>query len=140
MLLGGVEVDFPKGFKGHSDGDVLFHAVSDAILGAAGKLDIGVHFPDSSPECKDISSIRILEEAVRMMKEEGYRVQNLDCTVVMEEPKLSAYRGSITENLSRIMEVDKGSINLKGKTKEGLGEVGRGEAAEAYAAVLLEEI
>lgn len=138
MFLGGVEIDFPKGFKGHSDGDVLLHAVSDSILGAIGKADIGVHFPDTSAEYKDIPSRKILEEVLGMMKDEGLKVVNLDCTVVMEEPKISHYRERIIEEVSKIMGIDKERINLKGKTKEALGETGRGEAAESFAAVLLD--
>lgn len=139
MVLGGVEIPFNKGPEGYSDGDALLHAISDAILGAMAKGDIGTHFPDTNPKYKNISSLKILEKVKDIMKKEGFRIGNLDCVVITEEPKLSAYRNKIVNLLSKTLEVSQNKIGLKGKTSEKLGVIGQGDAISAYAAVLLEE-
>ncbi|NQT32192.1 MAG: 2-C-methyl-D-erythritol 2,4-cyclodiphosphate synthase [Candidatus Omnitrophica bacterium] len=138
MVLGGVKMDHPKGPAGHSDGDVLIHAICDAILGALGMEDIGVLFPDTDPAYKDISSIKLLRDVVNAMKERGYSVGNLDCVVIAEEPKVSPYREEIIKVLAPVLGAGEDSVNVKGKTSEKLGAIGYGEAIAAQAVVLLE--
>ena len=137
LVLGGVVIPFHKGECGHSDGDVLIHAVIDAILGAACLGDIGSHFPSSDPAYKDIESTLLLRKTVEKI-EPLYRVVNIDCTVVLERPKILDYVQTIRESLSRTAGIPLGSVSVKGKTKEGLDSAGRGKAVEAYATVLLE--
>ncbi|HEX2967290.1 MAG TPA: 2-C-methyl-D-erythritol 2,4-cyclodiphosphate synthase [Syntrophorhabdaceae bacterium] len=139
LFLGGVHIPFSKGLLGHSDGDVLIHAVSDAILGAISESDIGTHFPDSDMSIKGIQSSKILAAARELMKKRGYRIQNLDTVLITEEPKIYTYRQPIIASLAEILEVDKGLINVKGKTTEGLGFTGRREGIAAEAVVLLVE-
>lgn len=139
MILGGVEIDCDRGPEGHSDADVLLHAVCDAILGALGEDDIGTKFPDTDPEHKDRSSIEFLKTVRGIMDSKGFKISNLDAVVVTEEPKISPYRKKISEKISGILNVDPSSVNVKGKTREGLGEVGRGEAIASYSTVLLKE-
>ncbi len=137
MMIGGVNIPYPKGPKGHSDGDPLLHAVCDAIIGAMGKGDIGTLFPDSDPEYKDIPSLELLKRVAAVMKKEGYVVGNIDCTVVAEEPKIGAYRADMVLEISGALEMPGDDINIKGKTQEGLGEIGKGNAISAYAVVTL---
>ncbi len=137
MILGGVEIDFPKGSKGHSDGDVLLHAVCDALLGASGKDDIGTHFPDTDPAYKDIASSELLRKVREMMEQEGLYVNNIDCVVILEEPKLKFCREKIVTRISDILRIDKKMVNIKAKTAEGMGDIGKGDAVAAYAVVLL---
>jgi 2-C-methyl-D-erythritol 2,4-cyclodiphosphate synthase len=139
MVLGGVEIPFGKGPEGHSDGDALLHAVCDAILGALAKDDIGTRFPDTEAEYKDISSSELLRRVAGLAREEGYAVQNLDCVVVAEEPKIAPHRARITEKISGILGCPRGAVSVKGKTSEGLGPVGEGKAIAASAVVLLKE-
>lgn len=139
MFLGGVEVSRERGFLGHSDGDVLLHAVADAVLGALSKGDIGGLFPDTDESIRGISSVKILEEAACIMRREGFRLGNLDCVVVAETPKIGKYREKIARLISSVLFSEPKNISVKGKTKEGMGEVGRGEAIEAYAVVTLIE-
>jgi 2-C-methyl-D-erythritol 2,4-cyclodiphosphate synthase len=137
MVIGGVEIPFDKGPEGHSDGDVLLHAVCDALLGALGRGDIGMLFPDTDPEYKDYLSIDFLKEVFMIMKEDGYKVKNIDCVVIAEEPKISVYKEAIIQKISEM--VKSNYINVKGKTSEKLGIVGEGNAIEAYAVALLEK-
>ena len=133
LVLGGVVIPFEKGLLGHSDADVLIHAVCDALLGAAGLDDIGVHFPDTNPEFKDISSIKILERTYRLVRERNFKIVNLDSTVFADAPKISSYKVLMKEELARVLEIDAERINIKATTTEGLGFSGRGEGMAAHA-------
>jgi len=138
FLLGGVEIPFNKGELGHSDGDVLAHAVCDAILGAAGLGDIGELFPDSDPAYKDADSIELLKHAWQRVKAQGWRLANLDCVVCCEKPKILPHRDKIRSSLAKALDADPALIFVKGKTGEGLGPLGSGEAVEATAVCLIE--
>ncbi|MDR0389542.1 MAG: 2-C-methyl-D-erythritol 2,4-cyclodiphosphate synthase [Spirochaetaceae bacterium] len=140
FLLGGVELPFEKGELGHSDGDVLAHAVSDALLGAAALADIGELFPPSAPEWKDADSLTLLKRAYQKVLEAGWRLVNLDCVVSAEKPRLLPYREAIRSSLASALGVGPEAIFVKGKTNEGLGPLGTGEAVEALAVCLLEKI
>ncbi len=122
LYLGGVRIDFPHGLKGHSDGDVLLHAITDAILGALGEPDIGELFSDKDKRWRGARSGVFLEEALRRMRDQGYDVVNLDCVLIADEPKISPYKGIIRENLSKLLGVPEDRISLKGKRKEGFCE------------------
>jgi 2-C-methyl-D-erythritol 2,4-cyclodiphosphate synthase len=134
LVLGGVEIPHVRGLQGHSDADVLAHAITDAILGAASMGDIGQHFPDTDPEFKDADSIALLREVVRRVGEQGWRVEHVDATVVMERPKLAPHREAITARLS---EAVGGSVHVKATTGEGMGFVGREEGVAALAVATL---
>lgn len=136
LILGGVEIPFGKGLLGHSDADVLLHAISDAILGALGAGDIGKHFPDTDEKYRGISSLLILRRIAGLMKEMGYSLVSIDSTVIAEEPLLSPYIERIRETINREFGAD-GYISVKAKTNEGLGPVGKGEGIAAYAVCLL---
>jgi len=137
LYIGGVRIPFPKGLEGHSDGDVLLHAISDALLGALSLPDIGQIFPPSSPEFKGISSSEILRKAGEMVREKGYSVEGIDSVVVAEEPKISPYKDKMKRKIGEILGIPPDYIGIKGKTAEGKGEVGRGFAIEAYAVCVL---
>jgi len=138
FILGGVHIPFEKGLLGHSDGDVLLHALSDAILGALGKPDIGTFFSDTDAGIKGIDSSKILEKALRVMQQEKSRINNVDIVVICERPKLLPFYETIKEKLSGMLGIEKGRIGLKAKTFEGLGEIGAGNACACMASVLLE--
>ncbi|MDR2070752.1 MAG: 2-C-methyl-D-erythritol 2,4-cyclodiphosphate synthase [Treponema sp.] len=138
FLLGGVEIPAEKGELGHSDGDVLAHAVTDALLGAAALGDIGELYPPQDPAWKDADSLVLLRSAYGKALEAGWRLVNLDCVVICEKPRILPYREAIRASLAAILEVDAGSVFVKGKTAEGLGIVGGGLAVEALATALLE--
>ena len=137
LILGGIEIPFQKGLAGHSDADVLVHAICDALLGAIGQGDIGLHFPPTSPEYKDISSLKLLEKVIRWVKEKGFVVGNLDSTIVAQKPQISPYFEAMKQTLAPIMELDLDRANIKAKTPEGLGPIGHGEGIAAYAVVIL---
>jgi len=137
LVLGGVDIPFEKGLLGHSDSDVLTHAICDALLGAAALGDIGTHFPDNDPQWAGASSLDFLSRVVEMLTEKGYRVHNVDATVMAERPKLRPYVQSIRESLASALQVDVDQVNIKAKTNEGLESVGRGEAIVAQAVALL---
>jgi 2-C-methyl-D-erythritol 2,4-cyclodiphosphate synthase len=138
FLLAGVEIPSERGELGHSDGDVLAHAVIDAVLGAAGLGDIGALFPPSDPAWKDADSMVLLRSAFNLVKSSGWRLVNLDCTVCCEEPKVLPYRDNIRYALAQALEAQAEAVFVKGKTAEGLGPVGEGIAVEALAVCLLE--
>ena len=138
LLLAGVELPFKKGEAGHSDGDVLIHAVIDGLLGAAALGDIGSFFPPEDPGFKDISSRILLKRITSLIRSEKLRLVNLDCTVVLEAPRVRPFVPHIRKNLAEDLEIDEKYISIKGKTKEGLDQTGRGEAVEAYAVVLVD--
>ena len=140
FLLAGVELDFEKGELGHSDGDVLAHAVIDAILGAAGLADIGELFPPSDPQWKDADSMELLRIASQKVADSGWRIINLDCVVTAERPKILPYRDPIRLSLAKALGMEKDQVFVKGKTAEGLGPFGKGEAVEAEAICLIERI
>lgn len=139
LIIGGVAVPYKRGLLGYSDADVLCHAVTDAILGAAGLGDIGRHFPDTDPRFKDADSIRLLREAYGMVKERGFVIHNVDAVVIAEAPKLSAFIPSIAEALARTLETTPDRVNVKATTTEGLGFEGRKKGIAAWAAVTLDE-
>jgi 2-C-methyl-D-erythritol 2,4-cyclodiphosphate synthase len=134
LVIGGVEIPYEKGLLGHSDADVLLHAICDALLGAAGLGDIGRHFPDSASKYKDISSLMLLEEVNRLLDEAGFRVNNIDATIVAEKPKMAPHVPMMTANIAAAVKVNESSVNVKATTTEGLGFAGRGEGMAAYAA------
>ncbi|MBU2590400.1 MAG: 2-C-methyl-D-erythritol 2,4-cyclodiphosphate synthase [Nitrospinae bacterium] len=133
LVLGGVNIPYPQGLLGHSDADVLLHAVIDALLGAAGEGDIGQHFPDNSNAFKDISSLILLKKTGEIIKKKGYRVNNIDATVIAQAPKISSYIPKMTELISTTLGIETSSVNIKGTTTEGLGYIGRGEGIAAHA-------
>jgi len=137
LVLGGVEIPFEKGLLGHSDSDVLTHAICDALLGAAALGDMGTHFPDTDPRFKDVSSLDLLANAFGQIAALGYAVQNVDAVVLAERPRLGPYMKSIRESLAAILAIEPDQISVKAKTSEGMESVGRGEAMAAHAVVLL---
>lgn len=137
LIIGGVEIPFEKGLRGHSDADVLLHAVIDALLGAAGLGDIGLHFPDTDPQLKGVASTRLLKKTMRMVSSAGYVVGNVDTVVVAEAPPIGPHRPAIQKVLSRHLGVEGGRISIKATTTEGLGATGRGDAIAAMATVLI---
>jgi len=139
FLLGGIEIPAPRGEAGHSDGDALAHAVTDAVLGAAGLGDIGELFPPSDLAWKDADSMALLRTAFSGVKQAGWHVVNLDCVIICENPKVLPYREAIRNSLSTALEVSAERIFLKGKTAEGMGPVGKGRAVEVLALCLLEK-
>jgi 2-C-methyl-D-erythritol 2,4-cyclodiphosphate synthase len=138
LVLGGVRVDHGSGLEGHSDGDCLIHALCDALLGAAAAGDMGRHFPSSDPRWRNAPSRLFLEEAVRLVREKGYRVDNVDLTVIAQAPVLSPYLDPMRENLGRLLGLEHDAVSVKAKSTDGLGALGRGEGIAAQATVLLE--
>ena len=138
LILGGVAIPFEKGLLGHSDADVLVHSICDALLGAAGLGDIGLHFPDTEAKFKDISSVKMLEKTYKMVYEKGFKLKNLDCIIIAQEPKFSPFREEMQQNIARAMNVSTGRINIKATTTEGLGMFGRGEGIGAMCVALIE--
>jgi len=137
MILGGVTIPCEFGLEGHSDADILFHAVTDALLGAAALGDIGMHFPDTDPQWKGASSDKFLAHAVKLVRELGFTVMNVDTTVILERPKLKDYRVAIRESLARVLELELERVSVKFKTAERVGPVGEGKSAEAQAVVTI---
>lgn len=141
LLLGGVEIPFDKGLRGHSDADALLHAICDALLGAAGAGDIGRHFPDNDPAYKNISSVILLERVKRIIEAKNIVINNVDATVIMEKPKIASYSEAMVKNIARSLNISEAAVNIKAKTNEGMGFVGRNEgiAVLATACVTREE-
>lgn len=140
LILGGVAIPFEKGLLGHSDADVLVHAVNDALLGAAALGDIGTHFPDTDIKYKDISSILLLKEVKKILNEAGYKVVNIDSVICAERPKLSPYINEMRENIADALTIDKNRVSIKATTTEKLGFEGREEGISSQAVCLIEEI
>ncbi|TES88687.1 MAG: 2-C-methyl-D-erythritol 2,4-cyclodiphosphate synthase [Desulfobacteraceae bacterium] len=138
LVLGGVAIPFEKGLFGHSDADVLIHAVCDALLGAAGLGDIGLHFPDTDPEYKDISSIKILVKTYELVSSKNFKIINLDSTIFADAPKISPYREAMQKNIARTIEIEPECVNVKATTLEGLGMIGKGEGIGAMCVVLIQ--
>ncbi len=139
LVLGGVEIPYAKGLLGHSDADVLLHAICDAILGAIGEGDIGKHFPDSDPAYKGISSVKLLRQVNTLAESMGYVIGNLDATVVAQRPKLAPHIPAMRSVIAETLECDPGRVNIKATTTEELGFAGRGEGIATYAVVLMEK-
>ena len=139
LILGGVKIDYEKGLLGHSDADVLLHAVSDALLGAAGLGDIGRHFPDTDPKYKGADSLMLLREVYRKISEKGFRVGNIDVTMIAQKPKLKDFIPQMQENIAAAVNVAPDRVNVKATTEEKLGFTGSGEGMACHAVCLLEE-
>jgi 2-C-methyl-D-erythritol 4-phosphate cytidylyltransferase/2-C-methyl-D-erythritol 2,4-cyclodiphosphate synthase len=139
LILGGVEIPFKKGLYGHSDADALIHAICDALLGAAAADDIGRHFPDNDPEYKNISSIILLRKVKKIIEEKGFSINNVDATIVMEMPKLAPYISEIVSNIADVLNIAKIYVNIKAKTNEGMGFIGRNEGIAVFAIATLAE-
>jgi 2-C-methyl-D-erythritol 2,4-cyclodiphosphate synthase len=137
LIIGGVEIESPFGALGHSDADVLLHAICDALLGAVGIGDIGTHFPDTDPAYKNADSKNLLKESFRLIKEKGFLVGNIDCTVLLEQPKLSPYISDMTKVVAAILETRKDQISIKATRGEKIGFIGRGEGIKAYCTLLI---
>jgi 2-C-methyl-D-erythritol 2,4-cyclodiphosphate synthase len=137
LMLGGVHVEYERGGDGHSDADALLHAISDAILGALCEGDLGVHFPDSDPQWRGVSSSQLLSQVVSLAHERGKHIVNVDATIMIEQPKMRPYILSMRENIAEIMGVELACIRVKAKTAEGLDAVGQGLAVSAQAVVLI---
>jgi 2-C-methyl-D-erythritol 2,4-cyclodiphosphate synthase len=138
LWIGGIQIPSSRGAVGHSDADVLIHAICDALLGAANLRDIGYHFPDSDPELKGIDSKILLKKTMEILRKEGYELGNLDSTICLQQPKLNPHIPEIQKRLSETMEVNSGQISVKATTTEKLGFVGEGKGISAYATVLIE--
>ena len=138
LILGGVEIPYGKGLLGHSDADVLVHAVMDALLGAAALGDIGKHFPDTDPEYEGISSIRLLEHVGRPLDEKGYVIENIDATIIAQRPKMRPYIDQMRENIAEALKIETDQVNVKATTEEGLGFTGSGEGISSQAVCALE--
>lgn len=139
LILGGVHIEFPKGLLGHSDADVLAHAIGDALLGAAGLGDLGKYFPNTDMLYKGISSLKILGEINRLILKDNLRIINIDSVILAQEPKIDPYREKMKENIAAALEISAKQVNVKATTTESLGSIGRREGISAYAVVLLQE-
>lgn len=137
LIIGGVEIEYDKGLLGHSDADVLLHAVSDAVLGAAALGDIGKHFPDTDEKFKGADSLLLLKECVRLVRNEGYIIENIDATIIAQAPKMSPYIENMRENICTACNIDINQVNVKATTEEKLGFTGAGEGISASAVCLL---
>ncbi|MEX2455762.1 MAG: 2-C-methyl-D-erythritol 2,4-cyclodiphosphate synthase [Balneolaceae bacterium] len=137
LMLGGIEIPFDKGLKGHSDADVLLHSITDALLGAAGLGDIGAHFPDIDPKYKNADSAILLKESYELVKNTGYELSNLDATIVAEAPKIMPHVTTIRKRISSIMDCDIDRVSIKATTNEKMGFVGRSEGIAVHAIVLI---
>ena len=140
LILGGVEIPYEKGLLGHSDADVLLHAVMDALLGAAALGDIGQHFPDSDERYKGISSVELLKEVGKILQENGYLIENIDSTVIAQRPKLLPYRPQMAKNIADALGIEPDQVSVKATTEEGLGFTGAGEGISAQAIALLSSV
>jgi 2-C-methyl-D-erythritol 2,4-cyclodiphosphate synthase len=140
LVLGGVEIPAPRGLDGHSDADAVAHAVTDALLGAAGLGDIGGHFPPTDPAWKDADSIALLAAVVRLLEGRNYQVVNVDVTVVCEEPRIGPHADAMKARLAPVLRIGPGHISIKGKSNEGMGWIGRGEGIAAFAVALIDSL
>lgn len=141
LILGGVTLPFEKGLLGHSDADVLLHAVCDALLGAAAMGDIGLHFPDTDPKFKNSNSLHLLKQVGQMVNGEGYLIQNIDATIIAQAPKIAPYRIEMQQNIAGALKIESSCANVKATTTEGLGHIGKGEgiAATCVALIILKD-
>jgi 2-C-methyl-D-erythritol 2,4-cyclodiphosphate synthase len=138
LILGGVAIPYTQGLMGHSDADVLVHAIMDALLGAAALGDIGLHFPDTDPAYRNVSSIKLLRRVVALLQEDNYSLVNLDAVIIAQKPRLAPYIHDMKEEIARALEVPPGSVNIKATTTEGMGFTGREEGIAAAAVALIE--
>lgn len=138
LIIGGVDIPYEKGLLGHSDADVLLHAISDALLGAAALGDIGKHFPDKDPKYKDADSLKLLEEVGKLLAANGYVPSNIDSTVIAQAPKLAPHIEKMRENIAHALHIDKGAVSVKATTEEGLGFSGEGAGIAAHAVCIIE--
>ncbi len=137
LILGGVEIDYQMGLEGHSDADVLLHALMDGILGACGLGDIGIHFPDTDKKYKNISSLLLLDNVRKKMEKKGLEIANIDLTLIMQRPKVSGYFPDMRKNIAGVLKINQDIVNIKATTTEGLGFCGREEGIAAQCAILL---
>jgi 2-C-methyl-D-erythritol 2,4-cyclodiphosphate synthase len=137
LFIGGIEIPYIKGLMGHSDADVLIHAICDALLGAISEGDIGEHFPDTDPKYQGISSTELLKLVLRLVNKKKYSIVNIDAVIIAQEPGMAPFKKKIQENLAKILEIETDAVSIKAKTNEGMGEVGRKEAIACYAVALL---
>lgn len=137
LIIGGVEIPYQKGMLGHSDADVLLHAICDALLGAASERDIGELFPDSDPKYHNVSSMELFKIVVDLIRKSDFRVNNIDAVIILEEPKISSFKKQIQENIAGVLKIKEDCVNLKAKTNEGIGEIGAKEAISCYAVAML---
>ena len=140
LFIGGIAIRYIKGLLGHSDADVLLHALCDALLGAISEGDIGEHFPDTDPKYLGISSTELLKLVLKLVSKKKYSICNIDVVIIAQEPGMSPFKKKIQENLANILEIDKDCVSIKAKTNEGMGEVGRKEAIACYAVALLRRV
>ena len=140
LMLGGEHIPSSVGLKGHSDGDALCHAITDAILGAAAQGDIGQHFPDTDPQYRDADSLELLRRAVAVVRNAGFAIENVDAVVIAERPRLAPHVAQIRTRLAGALEVPVEAVSVKGKTNEGMGEIGRGEGMAVHAVALLRKV
>ncbi|MFA6935836.1 MAG: 2-C-methyl-D-erythritol 2,4-cyclodiphosphate synthase [Bacilli bacterium] len=138
LILGGITIESEYGCYAHSDGDVLLHSITEAIIGALGKGDLGEHFPDSDDKYKDIDSSILLNNILEIMKKEHYVINNLDCSIILEKPKLGKHKEKIRQNVARLLSINEANVNIKAGTMEGIGEIGKNEAVMAFCSILLE--
>lgn len=138
LFIGGVRIPSPRGLLGHSDADVVIHAICDALLGAMGAGDIGHHFPDTDRAYKNASSLELLKKVGRLLEKNSYVVGNIDVMLLLESPKISRYRNKMKTRMAKVLKIDRDQISIKATTHEGVGAIGRGEAAAAYAVVLIQ--
>jgi 2-C-methyl-D-erythritol 2,4-cyclodiphosphate synthase len=139
LIMGGITIPYEKGLLGHSDADVLLHAVADACLGAVAAGDIGKHFPDTDPEFKDADSAKLLQHVWMLVKDEGYELGNIDCTIIAQKPKMAPYIEQMRERIAKLLEADITQVNVKATTSEKLGFTGRGEGIAAQTTVLIQK-
>lgn len=140
LVIGGIEIPYSKGCLAHSDGDVLIHAIVDALIGALGLGDIGEHFSDKDPKYQNIDSTYFLKEVKNMLDKEGYEIENIDSLVILEQPRLKDYKVKMKENIALHLGIDASKVNVKAGTNEGMGPIGRNEAIEAHATVLIRKV
>jgi len=140
LIMGGITIPYEKGLLGHSDADVLLHTISDACLGAIGEGDIGRHFPDTDPNFKDADSAKLMEHVWNLVKEKGYELVNVDCTIIAQKPKMAPYIEQMKERIAELLESTPAQVNVKATTTEKLGFTGRGEGIASQAVVLLKKI
>jgi 2-C-methyl-D-erythritol 2,4-cyclodiphosphate synthase len=139
LIMGGITIPYEKGLLGHSDADVLLHAVADACLGAIAAGDIGKHFPDTDPEFKDADSAKLLEHVWALVKKEGYELGNIDCTIIAQKPKMAPYIDEMRQSIATLLEADMAEVNVKATTSEKLGFTGRGEGIAAQTTILIKK-
>ncbi len=139
-IIGGVTIPFDKGLDGHSDADVLLHAITDALLGALALGDIGTHFPDTDPEWEGADSAVLIGEVNRILRKKGWQIQNIDSTIIAEEPKLNPFMDKIRQSIASMLSIDLGTVSVKATTSENLGFLGRGEGIAAHAVVLIKSV